>query len=196
MARGQERVDQADRLRSEIGWSWQAFIARFGYSPSEVARIRSLRLDIPDQVMDYLKRVAEAVNEIPVPDIKSLKEADDMVENGLRAAGARPAEEAPRATNIPVMMLDTIAEKLTQAYRDFALNAELSEDERRGAQWSVGQIVDIFGVRDQVRALLRPASPRVEGLVQGRRETWQIPQPPEQSPLRVPFAVDVGTGQV
>lgn len=187
MPRGEERIAEIDRCKQEIGWTWNTLRDWFHFSPSELARIRSGHMEIPEPLLDYLRMVASAVKAIPVPDLKQHQEATDMVENGLRAAGAMPANEAPaQRVDVPVMMMETIAERLVVGYQAFRVDPELSEEERRGAMWAIGQLAERFGVRDKVREMVKASAPRPTPAVVD--EPWSIPQSP-RPPLveRVPF---------
>ena len=124
------RLDEANAAREAIGWSWMATQAKLGWSVYHLNQIKTLKRQISDAQLTYLRTVAEAVTAIPVPE---------------------PEPAMPE--NLRVMLLDDIAAKLADAY--LAIPPDASRDEAAGARWIIGELAEKMNVADEVKEIVR-----------------------------------------
>lgn len=141
----QERVDQIQEIKNEIGWAWDTVASRLGWSPHQMRQVRTLKVPVADEHIAYLAAVRAAIDAIPVPGPEVIM----------------PQPELPQ--DVRVMMLDDIATKLVEEY--FALDGEgATSEEIAGARYMVGRLALRCGVEDEVRAAIKqreapPAAP-------------------------------------
>ena len=131
MTSPQSRLDEANTAREAIGWSWMAAQAKLGWSVYHLNQIKTLKRQISDAQITYLKAVAEAVTAIPVPE----------------------PEPTMSPENLRVMLLDDIAAKLADAY--LAIPPDASRDEAAGARWIIGELAEKMNVADEVKEIVR-----------------------------------------
>ena len=141
----QSRLDEANTAREAIGWSWMAAQAKLGWSVYHLNQIKTLKRQISDAQITYLKAVAEAVTAIPVPE----------------------PEPAMSPENLRVMLLDDIAAKLADEYLAAKASRELSGEEVAGALWAIGQLADRMNVTEEVRTLIHERTRAPHGNVAG-----------------------------
>jgi len=184
----QDVVDEAERLKVIIGWSWIEITSRFKWTPQQVKAFRTLKVPISDGQLDYLRTVAEAVESVPLPE-RDIRPATPPVAS-THVPGA--AHVQPETTQVRVMMLDDIAAKLNEQYWACAEQPDISAAELTGARWVIGALAEKFGVTAELRALIQQARPAPPVPVQ-RRDTLDLiglpmqPPPPAQ---RQPFGDD------
>ena len=145
MTSPQSRLDEANTAREAIGWSWMATQAKLGWSVYHLNQIKTLKRQISDAQLSYLKAVAEAVTAIPVPE----------------------PEPTMSPENLRVMLLDDIAAKLADEYLAAKANRDLSGEEVAGALWAIGQLADRMNVADEVRSLIHERTLASHGNVAG-----------------------------
>ena len=176
----QPRLEEVERCKAIIGWGWMELSSRLGWSNAALSKFRTLKDGIPEEWLAYLRAVAEAVEGVPVPTVGASVPRDDT-EQRMRQAGLGPASDLGGMTEVKVMTLQTIAEKLVAEYRALQADPELSGAERSGALAAVGRVAQRLGVLEEVKAVMA-ASP-VSAPAAGARP-WGPPQPAAGLPSR------------
>lgn len=138
MVISQERLDEVQTIKNEIGWSWDTVANRLGWTPHQMRQVRALRIPVADEHIAWLLTVKAAIDAIPVP--------------GPEVFMPQP-EQTPTVQDVKVMLLEDIAAKLVEEY--FAIGEEASADELAGARYMVGRLAERCGVADEVREAIR-----------------------------------------
>ena len=141
-----------EEAKDTIGWSWIEVQKRFSWGPPDLKRVRSYERAIEPEWLAYIISVADAIASVAVPTV-------------FKAPPAPPAEVTqamPKTTEVHVITMKAVAERLAKQYRDARVNPELNKDEINGALWAIGMTAEALGVKDEVMELLRPAPPIVD----------------------------------
>lgn len=172
------RRSEVERLKDQIGWSWNEVAKRTGWGPVGLQRFRTMKIAIDDRWLWYLGQVAAAVSAIPMPSDQVEKQVDvaipDDVAAKMRAAGLTPAP-APQSTEVRVMMLDDIAAKLANEYVETRNNGEMTGEERTGAFHVITRLAEQFGVIQEVRRLIGAPSGGLTPRVPAPAAPWEPP---------------------
>lgn len=179
----QERLDEIQTIKNEIGWSWDTVASRLGWSPHQMRQVRGLKIPVADDHITWLIAVKAAIDAVPVP--------------GPEVFMPQP----PITQDVKVMLLEDIAEKLVDEY--FSLDGQGgSPEEIAGARYMVGRLAERCGVAQEVREAIRerqaqsvltpperrfPLPPlRVEGTTVTQAQYYGDPEaPPTQPPPRI-----------
>lgn len=188
----QARVAEVEQLKDAIGWSWTEITKRMSWGVAYLTQFRQVKRPIEERWLQYLREVAHAVQSIPLPsdaaEPESLEPAVDPFVEEFRKARFHPQAEA-EITEVRVMLLDDIAQKLADEYMALRRNSEMSAENREGAQWMIGRLAEQMGVTAEVRRLVvtgpmaagpatpTPATRMPEVQPAPPARPWQPPQP-------------------
>lgn len=184
------RLKEVERYKAAIGWGWTEIANRLRWGPPGLQKFRMLRGPIEDKWLDYLRAVADAVQSVPLPGDEAAADIpppilagslfeDEPMEDKMRAAGLMPSAPVNAgASEVKVMLLSDITEKLAAEYQDIAREPDIIADEVAGARAMIGRLAQRFGVVTELRTLLSPSIRHPAGF-------------PTPTAPRSPFGMDV-----
>ena len=177
--------NEVERLKNVIGWSWQMVGERLGMTSGQMFAFKALKSDLAAADLDWLRCLADAVAALPRPDTGvsaaaavAHGEAGAMVSmHGAVAGGGQASDVATAALHG-----GTAVAVLADLYVGLA-DTNLTEEQREGAAWAIGQVAERQGLAQEV-------SERI-GLLRAQAEEKASSSPRAQiGALASPVAMD------
>lgn len=174
VAMNETTLQDVERFKAQIGWSWPMVAERLGWGTLHIAKFRTLKLGLSDSQYTYLATVAAAVSAVPLPVEEKTAPKPSFEFTGLYpeapppgfgpgvnlGQGIAPSIVHDMGNQVRVMLLDDIAAKLAAEYHDIASVEGISSEELGGARYAIGRMAEKLGVGAEVKALLRePRTP-------------------------------------
>lgn len=188
----QARRDEIETLKTVIGWSWPTVGERLGLTASQIIAVKTCKRAVPDADLAWLRKVAGAIEAMPRPDVVVESSAGETGE-GLTMRSMTPI--GPQRHPPDAALADSYVEFSAPLNAGFANNVtpalaiaetyhglpagNLTEEQREGAAWALGEVTRVLGLTDAVKELLRQLA--------GAPEPGPVPPVPELEGLRQPF---------